>query len=915
MTEQILLRTKLFAPPPRRNLLARHRLLDRLDGALFPEIRLTLVSAPAGFGKTTLMSAWLRKPEIGQFAWLTLDKEDNDPVRFWRYLDAALQGIDPRLGESIRPSLFAPQPAPFRGIVTGLVNDILAVGVPFVLVLDDYHQIESDAVHEALNYLVDHLPSTVKLIILTRSDPPLQLARRRGRGELCEIRAAELRFNRAEVNELINEILRLDLSHEDIAALEYRTEGWIAGLQMAAFSLQDVADPHEFVTAFQGDDRYIADYLLEEVLQRQPVEFQTFLLETSILDRLNGSLCDAITGRLDSGVVLNTLERANLFLIPLDNRREWFRYHHLFANLLSRRLLETRGEPPVHGLKQRAAGWYAAHGFIVKAVELYLDSADFEQAVELIEKSDLLLFLGSEINTLARWAALLPAEVISARPRLLLMAAWAAHATAKSQLCERFIHMAEQSVGLNIEDLLAQPPGRFDLEPVKCSMLLEAAVIRTSLAVNHLDLLSAFELGERLRPHLAAVQESQPFAFNPPGNLRAPHEFSLGMVHLLSDDLDRAVQSLTLAAQEGQRVFNFHILAVALGHLGEVQLLQGHPDQARATWEQALQHAAANPSVSIAFWGLAHNGLGSLAYERNDLASAGVYFKAGLELGKTLNAWECLLPGYLGIAQIHFQSGRAPLAVAALHELLELTGPNEPAVRPAVEAALMLFKVAQNDLQAVEHWLAKFDPHTPAAYRQQWNRDALLAVRIWTAQARYVQAEELLDFLLVDARAGGRVRQELEILILRSLLLQAQGRIDPARAVLLQALSLAEPQGYLRLFLDHGERLQKLLHGMAAQDTRIQKYLYRLLEGFARTDEIAQPQSDPANQTGLVEPLSERELEVLRLIARGLSNPEIAAQLYLSPNTLKSHSQNIYAKLDVHSRMEAANKARELGLI
>ena len=341
-----LLQTKLHIPPPQRTLVARPRLLARLGQALAPETSLTLVSAPAGFGKTTLVSEWLLAQAGAEpaprVAWLTLDEGDNDPTRFWRYMDAALQTLDSRLGESIRPALYAPQPPPFKLILTGLINDIMTVGLPFIWVLDDYHHIESETVHEGINFLLDHLPPLVRPVIITRSVPPLQLARRRGQRTLCEVRAADLRFTLDEVSQLLNGVMRLGLAREDIAGLESRTEGWIVGLQMAAISLQDVADPHAFVDAFRGDDRYVADYLLEEVLQRQPVEFQQFLLQTSVLDRLSGSLCDAVTGRSDSQAVLSALERANLFVIPLDNRREWFRYHHLFASLLRQRLLHIR---------------------------------------------------------------------------------------------------------------------------------------------------------------------------------------------------------------------------------------------------------------------------------------------------------------------------------------------------------------------------------------------------------------------------------------------------------------------------------------------------------------------------------------------------------------------------------------------
>ena len=338
--------------------------------------------------------------------------------------------------------------------------------------MDDYHLITAQPVHDAVTFLLDHLPPQMHLVILTRADPPLPLARLRARNQLTEIRADHLRFTPDEATAFLNQVMGLELSAEDIAALETRTEGWIAGLQMAALSLQDVADPHAFVTAFRGDDRYIADYLLEEVLQHQPVEFQRFLMQISILDRLNGPLCDKVTGQCDSQSVLNTLERANLFLLPLDNHREWFRYHHLFASLLRQRLLDTAGPDTVHQLERRVWQWYADHGFVLEAVDYALDCGDYDQAAMLIEQSHEQLFKGNELNTLLKWSEILPAQVINAHLRLSVMAAWAAHATGHPQQCERFVQMIEQTAGITVEDFLVIP-----LTPQGISSLHKSALI------------------------------------------------------------------------------------------------------------------------------------------------------------------------------------------------------------------------------------------------------------------------------------------------------------------------------------------------------------------------------------------------------------------------------------------------------
>lgn len=934
---ETLLRTKLYAPPPRRDLIARPRLLAKLDRALLPPTRLILVSAPAGFGKTTLVSEWLSRVEGSaagprppsehaqavnpKSVWLTLDEADNDPVRFWRYVDAALQTLDPRLGESIRPALYTPQPPPHKTILTGLVNDILAVGLPFTLVLDDYHHIESEAVHEGVNFLVDHLPPLVHLVINTRSDPPLQLARRRGQGALCEVRAADLRFTLDEVTQLINDVLRLGLAPDDLAALESRTEGWIAGLQMAAISLQDVADPHTFVAAFRGDDRYIADYLLEEVLQHQPVEFQQFLLQTSLLDHLSGPLCDAVTGRQDSRAVLNTLERANLFVIPLDNRREWFRYHHLFASLLRQRLLDTSGDEVVRDLKRRAGGWFASHGYVVEAVEAALTCGDFEQAAVLIEQSDVRLFMGSEINTVVRWAQILPETVIAARPRLNLMVAWATHATGHALECERVIQTLEQAAGLAIDQFLDAPPAAQSLGPVLRSALVEGAVIRTSLAVNRLDLPRAFALGERVLPLLVAGSEDEPYAFNPPVRLLAALLFSLGRAHTLRADLIQAEKYLSQAEVEAERVSNLHILAAAVGHLGELQVLQGHLHQAQAVFQRALQLSQDYPPRSSAFWGLASAGLGTLAYEHNDLTAASGHLQTGLELGKLLNAWECLLPGGLGQAHVHQARGEWAQAAAVLDELIELTAADARMVRPAVEACRAWLALRQGDLASAARWVTSFDPQSAGECRLQWEQDGRVAARIWLAQGKLAEAEALLSRLLMEASIDTQGGAAIELAALQALVLEAQQRPDEARQTLRRALALAEPEGYVRLFVDEGTPMRALLADCRlpgdAASAPLAGYIEHLLAAFDPSVPAwpDHPKREDRPAQALVEPLSDRELEVLRLMAQGLSNPQIARKLYLSPNTLKAHARNIYAKLDVHNRIEAVNRARELGLL
>ena len=845
----------------RRHLVERPRLQEKLAESFNPETRLTLVCAPAGFGKTTAIREWISSfEEIEQsdtledkhmpasqplfFAWLSLEKTDNDPLTFWRYFCAALESIDPELTSNIRTSLYAPQPQPVRVLLNELVNEILKFKNRFILVLDDYHLIENNQIHQDLNYLLDHLPPNAHLLISTRSDPSLQLARRRAMGELNEVRAVELRFTHKETALFLNEIMHLALSEEDIHTLETRTEGWIAGLQMAAISLQDISNPHDFVKAFSGDDRYIADYLLEEVLQRQPAEFQEFLRQTSILERFNAPLCDALTGRSDSQNILNLLERSNLFIIPLDNRREWFRYHHLFAHLLQQRLLESSGTETLRELKLKASRWHADQGNITDAVEIAFSCENYEQVISVIYQYAVSLFTGYDLYFLRQWAERLPQEIVAVNPNLNIMSAWASHATGHPQLAKQYINLLEESAGIKAEDFLNAPHQAARLDPLIVSALLEACVILTRIAVDFLELDRAISLGERIQP-LIQVANQEIFCFNRPDDLFCVNTYTLALANYFQGNLNKA-EVLFQEAMEDARIHqNLHIIALSTGHLGEVQMLQGHPDLALATFQKCINEQRGGvPSQSSAFWGLVLVGKGEIALSKNDLETAESLYLEGIKIGKLWNNWECLLPGMLGLVRIRAINKDWEKADALLDNLLELTSSNTTMVNPAVEAQRAFLRLQQGDLITASRWAAAFDTQNPAPFLLQWEQSALIAAQIFLAQGQKNRADELLNRLEEMAEKSGRRRTVQQI-----------------------------------------HQIRRNSFGL------------------------------PSLQEQLIEPLSERELEVLRLMADGLTNPEIARKLYLSPNTLKAHSQNIYQKLNVHNRMEAVNKGRDWDLI
>jgi len=904
-----LLATKYRLPParPRGRVVPRPRLMEQLDQGLTG--CLILISAPAGYGKTTLLSAWAAG--CGHpVAWLTLDEGDNDPVRFWRYVDAALQTVDNRLGKSLRPALFSTQPPALERVITGLVNDIAGFGMELILVLEDYHVINNAEVHAGINFLLDNLPPEMPLIITTRSDPPLHLALRRGRAEMSEIRAADLRFAPDETVVFINQTMQLGLTGEDITALGRRAEGWIAGLQMAALSLEDETDRHAFVVAFSGDDRHIADYLIEEVLQRQPLDFQRFLLETSILDRLSAPLCDAVTGHQDSRAMLNALERANLFILPLDSRRESFRYHHLFGELLRRRFLQTESEATIKTLQRRAVDWLNANGHFDLAVEYALNFADFELATHLMVAAGGQFFTGNLLNTFLNLAARLPDEQIARNLTLACMLAWAAHATGHPQRAEHYIHLVEHQTGKTIDEFIGYPDDP-SLTPQIKAALIELGAARARIDVDHFEITRAFHLVENLLPYLVPERDSEPCTFNKPSNLRGPTIFILGLAQKLHGDITLAAQTFMDSVAEGRRTSNFHIIALSLGHLGETQALQGRLHDAQRTFSEALD-APLETLQTSSFFGIARIGLGNLAYEWNDLEGAIAYLQAGIEQGKLWSSWECLLPGYTGLARLHAARQDWKSAFNALNELQTNTRENQGIIQASAESFRALLNFWNGNLAVASRWAEDFEPDRPRDYVLAWEYDALVRCRIWIAQGEAEKAGKLLNHIIRDAHQGGRNRRWLEAMCLRSLLFGATCRPGEALTTLQSVLEVAEPEDYVRLFVDEGEPMHKLLSRALTSlrdKEHLAVYVSRLLSAF-------EPANRKAGQAAsLVEPLTEREMEVLKYIAEGLSNPEIANRLYLSPNTLKAHAQNIFTKLNVHNRVQAVNKAKELGLI
>jgi LuxR family maltose regulon positive regulatory protein len=903
VTSEPLLQTKLFAPRVTRELVHRPRLTellgDQLGGGAWPS--LLLVSAPAGFGKSTLLAQALlggSGPGRAPVAWLSLDSGDSDPTTFWAYVLAALRTALPTVGGSAQVLLESPGSTPITTVLTTLLNDLAAAADDeVVLVLDDYHVISTPEVHEAMTFLVEHLPPQLHLVLATRSDPPLPLARLRARGQLAEIRAADLRFNEEETAAYFDG-MGLRLSAVDVATLDSRTEGWVAALQLAALSLRGRDDAAGFIQGFAGDDRHVVDYLVEEVVHRQPDDVRDFLLRTSVLTRLSGPLTDAVTGRRDGRAMLETLDRGNLFLVRLDEQRRWYRYHHLFADMLQAQLLDEQpGEVPE--LHRRASAWHEQDGDTTAAIDHALAAGDAERAAGLVELSIRPMGKDRREAQLRRWMEALPDEVFAARPVLANGYVGALMSTGEVRGVEPRLQIAEQWVeavracatgtlpeGLLVADLA-------DLERLPGWVRIHRAGL--SLMVG--DVTATIEHGR------GAIDE-----LGRDDNLgHAAATALMGIAAWRQGDLESAATAYATSMRRFEAEgWVADLLGCAIT-LADLQWARGRLRDAERTYRDALDLAARQPGGPLRGAPDMHVGLGEIAIERNDLTTAGEELRTSHELGDHLGMPRH--PHRWRIAEAHLREaeGDLPAALALLDEAERVyDGDFSPDVRPvtAMRARIWvkLGHPEQTIAWAAQRGLAVADePDYLREYEHVTLARALLAAGDPAAAA-------FLERLLGAAGAGGRQGTALEILVLLAVARQRQGDIGAAMAALSRALELGEPEGYVRTFTDEGLAMTSLLTA-AAKRGIAPAYAARLL---APTDPAS---LEPARHDPLVDPLSDRELEVLRLLATELSGPEIARHLVVSLNTVRTHTKNIYTKLAVGSRREAVRRAEALGLL
>jgi LuxR family maltose regulon positive regulatory protein len=906
-SERDVLATKLHVPQTHRGFVARPRLVDRLAPPLGGQ--LTLVCAPAGFGKTALLAHWARR-DPRPVAWLSLDDADNDPARFWRHAAAALDTVRPGVADRVAALLQGGlQPTSFEAVVTTLVNQLAGVAEETVLVLDDYHLIQAPQVHQSLEFLLAHLPAPLRLVVASRADPPLPLARLRARGQLAELRERDLRFSPQEAAQLLRTTIGPDLPQAAVAVLADRTEGWVAGLQLVALSLQGRTDIAAFVEGFSGSHRYVLDYLTQEVLDRQPQPLREFLLQTAVLARLYGPLCQAVTGRADSQALLEQAERANLFLVPLDEVRGWWRYHHLFADLLRARLAQEQPDR-LPGLHRAAAAWCEQHGLLDDAVRHALAAGDAAWAARLIEQHFDAMLWRSEDVTFRRWLQALPAELVRSRPRLCLAQAYGALLSGRLEAAEPLVADAERALAATAEEPYEPSVGR--ALSLLANLPAAIALAPALLACERGDAERTAEFAQQALTHLTDAD-------------RTLHHFAryyLAVADWLRGRLAEAEQALAGLAAE-QVAAGARYLAALYHYLGQVQRARGHLGAALRTYERTFG-VASQDGRPLPPAGIAHVDIAEVRYERGELDAALDHATQGVALSRQLGWARQLAAGLALLAWIRHAQGDRAGALVAMREA-ERVQPSEAVVGllnplPALRARLAL---AHGQVADAARWVQQrgLTPDDQPSYPREG--EYLVLVRVLLVQQAPERALGLLGRLHALAAAQGRTGSVIEARALQALARSAGGDQAGALAALAEALILGAPEGYLRVFVDEGPPMAALLHQLLAGRRRERpaaavprEYLARLVEAFEQAGlPVRAPAGGGVVVAGLVEPLTARELEVLQLLAAGAPNRAIAEQLVVTLETVKKHLSHLFDKLGVANRTQAVARARQLGLL
>jgi len=898
--EKYFLSTKLFIPPHRGDVIQRKALLRRLDDGWKLGCRLFIVSAPAGFGKTSLVSEWISEllnEDSGnrkklQICWLSLDPEENQAIRFWEYIVIALQTINAEIGCVALSILHqSGNILPLEPALISIINDLVHIQQPILIVLDDYHSIEDEKIHASVAYFIEHLPPNVKVVITTRVDPPMSLARWRVRSQLFELRAADLRFSLEEISQYLNQLKGLGLAEDELQKLEDRTEGWAAGLHLLALSLQGSHDVQSSISAFTGSNRYVLDYLVEEVLNNQTEDVRQFLIHTSILNRMTYRLCDVVTGRQDSKEMLERFEQQNLFLLPLDTERIWYRYHHLFAEFLRNRLYSLKGisEKEVCESFRRASIWCQNEGLLIEAIEYLIKAKDFDEAASLMEQMNYANYVPGEANAVLQLLSELPQEIILVHPHICLSYAWVLFASGKREDAERYLQRAERAAR-----------GEDDL------VHAEAAAMRAIIAMLRNDIQTAERYARRA---LELLPEDALF-------LRALVGFNLGMANEMNGELEKANQAYHDSYEIGRKTNNQFWMLVSGCQMGDLQATQGDLRLAEELYGKVISDIGESVK-QMPIVGMLNISYGWLMYEWNNLDRAAHFFIQCIEFGKQWETIDILLTGLIALAHVNSIRGDWDCVDSLMSQaeiVMQGSLLSEPTVIVIRASAAKLY-LKKKDVMNLEKWVAEFKTHPeiPLPWRDV---ETAVYVRILILQGKFENALFELERSLRSSKDSKRIGNWIEFMLLKALVYYEMNNVNKACEYLAEALSQAERGGYVRLFLDGGEPVFNLLKRLQRQEYPGDSYRGKLLGAFRNEIGFQQwIQNDVAFNSEMIVPLSEREIQVLTLILEGLSNQEIAERLVVAVSTVKTHINNIFDKMGVQNRTQAVIRAKELRLI
>jgi LuxR family maltose regulon positive regulatory protein len=910
-----LLQTKLFIPRAHPEIVERPSLIRKFNEAL--NYRLILVSAPAGYGKTTLLSNYFERSNKS-IAWVSLDDRDNEQTRFWSYFIAALQTLDASLGKTAQGMLQSPQQPPVENILSNLLIDISMHPGDITICLDDYHSISQSKINEGMVFLIENLPAQMRLIIAGRSEPSFPLPLLRARRQLYELNAADLRFSRDEAAQFLNQLLDLNLSADEVTTIEDLTEGWAAGLQLAGLSIQTAEDKSSQLETFSGSHRFIFDYLAQEVLNNQSEEVQNFLLRTAILDQLSGALCDSILENIleereltpgYSQSILEYLERANLFIIPLDQHRRWYRYHRLFSDFLRAKLADQTNPSEIKELHFRASSWFKDNNMMHEAIDHAFSSGNYSSAAALINGDVEEIFSRSELPELTSWLRKFPPEVLHSEPRLNMIGAWAYLATGQSDEAESHLQIVEDILGSKADG----SPESQELPAETRGALAEICCIRTSRSFNQFNLEEALSLSNRTLAYL--TEEVQSGLFNEKRDILAVTFFNQAVMFELKGKITRASKLFSKSIELNEN--NLHLVPMAISRLANLQELHGSLGKAEETYHLAMR-ITEDYQYPLPLAGMTDIGFGSLSCERNNLEDAEIHLKKGIELGYMWSLWELLTAGYMHLARVEMAKGEFNSANTLIDDAisaiskLQVTWPVS-----MIQAYQAMLWVRQGKLEAASGWLQSCGivPQRPIEYNQE--TIAVSLARVWIAIGKYNDARTLIDKLIKANESRQAWGQVIQLLIFDALASYSQGEHAPAFASIKRALDLAVNENYQRIFLDEGDLMESILRAFDQQlsfegEKQIKGFINQLLHAFL--EEPFHSQEEEQQPLPLLEPLSEREDEVIRLLEEGLTNQEIAARLYISLNTVKAHLKSIYSKLGVNNRVQAVAKGREIGL-